>query len=99
MRYDQPFFVPHRMAKRLGWAHAGYLHALEQPEPIEPKPTLPPAIDYFLIGRMAYTQHQVDSLKKGFHTHKKRKTSTPPPPSYIYGTVAEEKSKEEDTPK
>ncbi len=67
--YSQPFFVPHRMAKRLGWAHAGYLPPLEE-ERLPVESTCLPTQDYFLLGRMVYLEHQVDSLKKGYHTHK-----------------------------
>ncbi len=61
-RYDQPFFVPHRMAKRLGWAHAGYLPALEQPSPVGDTP-LPPNRENFLLGYNAYLQHKLEKKR------------------------------------
>ncbi|KKK96614.1 hypothetical protein LCGC14_2661010 [marine sediment metagenome] len=63
--YSQPFFVPHRMAKRLGWAHAGYLPALEQPRPI-------PHREHIFLEHIAALKSEIDSLKRGYHTHKKR---------------------------
>ena len=57
----------------------------------------PPIPEYYLGGRMAYLEHEVDSLKKGYHTHKKRTSSTPPLPSTLYSNVALEENSEDDT--
>ena len=65
--FTQSFYVPPQMAKRLGWiCHDGYLPALEEERfPIEHTPPAP-VQDFYLLGRMAYLQHEVEILKKGY---------------------------------
>ena len=69
--YTQPFRVPPRMAKRLGWiCHDGYLPALEKERfPIESAPQ-----EYqFDLGRMEYLQNQLNEIKKTSHSHSYKK--------------------------
>ena len=73
MNYTEPFFVPHKMAVRLGKKTSFYLPPLEPRQMKPPRPSPAPAMDYFQLGRMAYLQHEVESLKKGYHTHKNTK--------------------------
>ncbi len=76
--FTEPFYVPPKMAKRLGWSCAGYLPPLkprpliDHTLPIEHTPQAPVQEDY-LKGCIAYLQHQVEVLKKTSHTHSYKK--------------------------
>ena len=65
--FTQSFYVPPRMAKRLGWiCHDGYLPALEKERfPIESA-----SQEYqFDLGRLEYLQNQLNEIKKTSHSH------------------------------
>lgn len=66
--YDFPCSETFRQHERY-WQGEGLY---SEPVKRDLSPIPPQRQDYFTLGRMAYIQHQVDSLKKGFHTHKKR---------------------------
>ena len=76
--YTQSFYVPPKMAKRLGWSCAGYLPPLkprpliEHTLPIEHTPQPPEQVDY-LRGCIAYLQNRLTELEKTKHTHSYKK--------------------------
>ena len=56
----------------LWWQGEGLYSEPRERFPIEHTP-LPPVQDFYLLGRMAYLQHQVESLKKTSHSHSYKK--------------------------
>ncbi len=66
--YDFPCSQTFREHERYWLGEGLYYEERNIPSIETPKPTP----DYFLLGRMVYLQHQVESLKKGYHTHKKK---------------------------
>ena len=72
MNYTEPFFCPHKMAVRLGKKTSFYLPALEQHQMKPPRPSPAPTMDYFPSGRISNLEYEMESLKKGYHTHKSK---------------------------
>ena len=70
--YDYPCSETFRQHE-LWWQGEGLYSEPREHFPIEHTPPAP-AQDFYLLGRMAYLQHQVESLEKGYHTHKKKES-------------------------
>lgn len=62
--YDYPCSETFREHERW-WQGEGLYSEPRERLPIEQ----PPAQDFYLLGRLAYLQHQVESLKKTSHSH------------------------------
>ena len=69
--YDFPCSDTFREHERW-WQGEGLYSEPRERFPIEQ----PPVQDFYLLGHMAYLQHQVESLKKTSHTHSYKKEGT-----------------------
>ena len=69
--YDFPCSSTFREHERY-WQGEGLYSEPRERSPIEHTPVLP-FQDFYLLGRMAYIQHEVESLKKTSHTHSYKK--------------------------
>ena len=67
--YDYPCSSTFR-EHELWWQGEGLYSEPRERFPIE---HTPPVQDFYLLGRMAYLQHQVESLKKTSHSHSYKK--------------------------
>ncbi len=69
--YDYPCSETFRQHE-LWWQGEGLYSEPRERSPIEHTPPAP-VQDFYLLGRMAYLQHQVELLKKSSHTHSYKK--------------------------